>query len=105
MKRSLKYTAVIIGLLIIILLIYLFRPTASYPIKTSINEPTVNIVLIGAGIMSATLATYLAELQPDWQIRMYERLDSIAGDTSNGWNNAGTGHSGFMEMNISTPLA
>ncbi len=49
--------------------------------------------------MSATLATYLAELQSDWQIRMYERLDRIAGDTSNGWNNAGTGHSGFMEMN------
>ncbi|WP_052044898.1 malate dehydrogenase (quinone) [Candidatus Arsenophonus nilaparvatae] len=99
MKRSLKYTAGIIGLLVIIFLIYLFRPTASNTINTSTNEPTVNIVLIGAGIMSATLATYLAELQPDWQIRLYERLDRIAGDTSDGWNNAGTGHSGFMEMN------
>ncbi len=65
MKRSLKYTAGIIGLLVIIFLIYLFRPTASNTINTSTNEPTVNIVLIGAGIMSATLATYLAELQPD----------------------------------------
>lgn len=68
-------------------------------INTSTNEPTVNIVLICAGIMSATLATYLAELRPDWQIRMYELLYRIAGDTSDGWNNASTGHSGFMEMN------
>ncbi len=49
--------------------------------------------------MSATLGTYLNELQPDWNIRMYERLDAVAQESSNGFNNAGTGHSGFMEMN------
>lgn len=49
--------------------------------------------------MSATLGTYLQELQPDWSITMVERLDKVAEESSNGWNNAGTGHSAFMELN------
>ena len=85
--------------LIIIAIAFLFRPVASKAIKTTSNEPTVDVVLIGGGIMSATLGTYLNELQPDWNIRMYERLDAVAQESSNGFNNAGTGHSGFMEMN------
>ncbi|KAK0362726.1 hypothetical protein LTR94_018258 [Friedmanniomyces endolithicus] len=52
--------------------------------------------------MSATLGTYLSELEPNWQIRMYERLDNVAQESSNGFNNAGTGHSGFMEMNYTS---
>lgn len=49
--------------------------------------------------MSATLGTYLNELEPDWKIQMFERLEHVAEESSKGLNNAGTGHSGFMEMN------
>lgn len=59
----------------------------------------VDITLIGGGTMSVTLATWLNELEPDWDIRLYERRDSIAQESSDGWNNAGTGHSAFCEMN------
>lgn len=62
------------------------------------DEP-VDVVLIGGGTMSATLGTYLQELEPDWQIHLYERLDQVAEESSNAWNNAGTGHSAFCEMN------
>ncbi|MCU4580925.1 malate dehydrogenase (quinone) [Acinetobacter gyllenbergii] len=99
MKKFWKYLLVLLVVLIIIAIAFLFRPVASKAIKTTNNEPTVDVVLIGGGIMSATLGTYLNELQPDWNIRMYERLDAVAQESSNGFNNAGTGHSGFMEMN------
>jgi malate dehydrogenase (quinone) len=62
------------------------------------DEP-VDVVLIGGGIMSATLGTYLQELEPEWSIHLYERLDQVAEESSNAWNNAGTGHSAFCEMN------
>jgi malate dehydrogenase (quinone) len=50
-------------------------------------------------IMSATLGTYLQELEPNWSITMVERLDALAEESSNGWNNAGTGHAALMELN------
>lgn len=59
----------------------------------------VDVVLVGGGIMSATLGALLARLQPDWSIVVYERLDELAGESSNPWNNAGTGHSGLCELN------
>lgn len=62
-----------------------------------------DIVLIGAGIMSATLGTLLQELDPTLRIRIYERLDRAAAESSDAWNNAGTGHSGFCELNY-TPM-
>jgi malate dehydrogenase (quinone) len=58
-----------------------------------------DIVLIGAGIMSATLGALLKELQPELTIEIFERLDVIAGESSDAWNNAGTGHSAFCELN------
>lgn len=58
-----------------------------------------DVVLIGAGIMSATLGIILKELQPDLTIDIYERLDSAAAESSDAWNNAGTGHSAFCELN------
>ncbi|GAB3989912.1 malate:quinone oxidoreductase [Spirosoma daeguense] len=58
-----------------------------------------DVVLIGAGIMSATLGVLLKELQPDITIDIYERLDSAAAESSDAWNNAGTGHSAFCELN------
>lgn len=102
MKNFLKYLAVFIVLLLLAVLIFLFRSTASKKIQTSNDEPVVDAVLVGGGIMSATLGTYLTELEPNWKIRMYERLDQVAQESSNGFNNAGTGHSGFMEMNYTS---
>lgn len=61
--------------------------------------PVIDIVLIGAGIMSTTLGTFLSILEPNWKIHMYERLEKPAQESSNGWNNAGTGHSAFCELN------
>ena len=49
--------------------------------------------------MSASLGTWLQELQPDWKQVMVEKLDKVALESSNGWNNAGTGHSANMELN------
>jgi malate dehydrogenase (quinone) len=58
-----------------------------------------DVVLIGAGIMSATLAAMLKELDPDLSIMVLERLDVLAGESSDAWNNAGTGHSALCELN------
>ena len=58
-----------------------------------------DFLLIGGGIMSASLGTWLQELQPDWKQVMVEKLDGVALESSNGWNNAGTGHSANMELN------
>lgn len=49
--------------------------------------------------MSATLGALLTELQPDWTITVYERLSDVARESSNPWNNAGTGHSALCELN------
>merc|ERR1719230_1641073 len=59
----------------------------------------VDVVLIGAGVMSATVGLMLKELQPNWKIICFERLHAPAEESSNGFNNAGTGHAGFMEPN------
>jgi malate:quinone-oxidoreductase len=49
--------------------------------------------------MSATLATMIQRVQPSWSIRIYERLGSVAQESSNAWNNAGTGHAALCELN------
>lgn len=61
-------------------------------------EP-VDVVLIGGGIMSATLGSLLSRLEPSWKIVILERLGDIAQESSNPWNNAGTGHSALCELN------
>lgn len=58
-----------------------------------------DVVLVGAGIMSATLAALLKELDPNLSIIVLERLDVLAGESSDAWNNAGTGHSALCELN------
>ena len=60
-------------------------------------------VLVGAGIMSATLAVLLKELQPDLEIVLLEGRDGPAQESSNGWNNAGTGHAALCELNYTSP--
>lgn len=62
-----------------------------------------NFTLIGAGIMSATLGVLLKQLAPEAQLTIYERLDQVGAESSDAWNNAGTGHSAFCELNY-TPL-
>jgi malate dehydrogenase (quinone) len=57
-----------------------------------------DVVLIGAGIMGATLAVILKELNPKLTIEMYEVLGSAAQESSNAWNNAGTGHAALCEL-------
>ncbi|WJM84904.1 malate dehydrogenase (quinone) [Dickeya chrysanthemi] len=74
------------------------------PVMAQENN-TVDVVLIGGGVMSATLGTYLQALEPNWTISMVERLDNVAQESSNGWNNAGTGHSAFMELNYTPEKA
>lgn len=49
--------------------------------------------------MSATLGTFLQQLQPDWKIAVFERLGEVAQESSNAWNNAGTGHAALCELN------
>ncbi len=63
-----------------------------------------DVVLIGAGIMSATLGVLLKELLPDLTIEIFERLEKAGCESSDAWNNAGTGHSAFCELNY-TPQA
>ncbi|MEO7312036.1 MAG: malate:quinone oxidoreductase [Chitinophagaceae bacterium] len=69
----------------------------------NIKDPSLSegpdVVLIGAGIMSATLGIMLKQLQPGISIEILERLEMIAGESSDAWNNAGTGHSALCELN------
>ena len=58
-----------------------------------------DVVLVGAGIMSATLGALLRLLEPEWSITLVERLDAAAAESSDPWNNAGTGHSALCELN------
>lgn len=64
-----------------------------------------DVVLIGAGIMSATLGVMLKELDPKLKIHVLERLTEIAGESSDAWNNAGTGHAGLCELNYTPERA
>ena len=69
------------------------------------TENVVDVALIGGGVMSATLGTLLSELEPTWSIRLFERLSESALESSNPWNNAGTGHSALCELNYTPEKA
>lgn len=69
------------------------------------SDKTVDVVLIGAGIMSATLGVMLKELEPGITVEVFERLDVAAAESSDAWNNAGTGHSAFCELNYTPQKA
>ncbi|MCK5028908.1 MAG: malate dehydrogenase (quinone) [Bacteroidales bacterium] len=58
-----------------------------------------DITIIGAGIMGATLGVMMKKLMPEAKITIYEKLDKVAAESSDSWNNAGTGHSAFCELN------
>jgi len=63
------------------------------------SRKTYDVVLIGGGIMSATIGALLSRLEPSWSIKVIERLDELALESSNPWNNAGTGHAAHCELN------
>ena len=59
----------------------------------------VDVLLVGAGVMSATLGKLLAQLDPSLKLLMVERQAKVANESSHGLNNAGTGHAGYCELN------
>jgi len=58
-----------------------------------------DVVLVGGGIMSATLAALLGIVAPDWTVEVFESGAAVAEESSGPWNNAGTGHSALCELN------
>jgi len=66
------------------------------------RQTRTDVILIGAGIMSATLGALLKELAPDWKITVFEKLSKPGEESSNEWNNAGTGHAALCELNYTT---
>jgi malate dehydrogenase (quinone) len=66
------------------------------------SETKTDVILIGAGIMSATLGTILKKLVPEWEIKVFEKLEQAGEESSNEWNNAGTGHAALCELNYTT---
>ncbi|MGD7007279.1 malate:quinone oxidoreductase [Metabacillus sp. 84] len=61
-----------------------------------------DVILIGAGVMSATLGSLLKELAPEWDIKVFEKLGKAGEESSNEWNNAGTGHAALCELNYTS---
>lgn len=69
------------------------------------NKKSKNVILIGAGIMSATFGSFLKNMEPDWDIKLFERLPQPAMESSHGQNNAGTGHAALCELNYTVEQA
>lgn len=65
------------------------------------KQKKVDVVLVGAGVMSATLGTLIKELEPEWNIVIVEKLGAAGMESTDPWNNAGTGHSALCELNYS----
>ncbi|MDQ8190655.1 malate:quinone oxidoreductase [Roseibacillus persicicus] len=61
-----------------------------------------DVVLIGGGVMSATLGVLLHQLDPTLKIQIVEALAEVAKESSNPWNNAGTGHAALCELNYTS---
>ncbi|RYX84829.1 malate dehydrogenase (quinone) [bacterium] len=69
------------------------------------TDSSPDVLLIGAGIMSVTLAVLLKELQSETTIELVERLEIPASESTEAWNNAGTGHAAFCELNYTPEKA
>lgn len=69
------------------------------------SDYVADVLLVGGGVMSATLGTMLMHLDPSLKIVMVEQLDQVAQESSDGWNNAGTGHAGYCELNYTPQSA
>lgn len=67
-------------------------------------DTKVDVLLVGSGVMSATLASLLSELDSSLSMMMVERLPMIAAESTDAWNNAGTGHAGYCELNYTRKM-
>ena len=83
--------------------IYALSKPLMSPIKP-VNPIKTDVLLVGGGIMSATLGTLLHQLDPSLRITLVEQLKDVALESSDALNNAGTGHAGYCELNY-TPQA
>ncbi|WP_262489656.1 malate dehydrogenase (quinone) [Gillisia sp. Hel_I_29] len=75
------------------------RKTTIYMSTQKLTEEKYDLICIGGGIMSATLSLMLKLIDPEARIIIFERLSEVAEESSDTWNNAGTGHSAFCELN------
>jgi malate dehydrogenase (quinone) len=69
------------------------------------SQKKVDVLLVGAGVMSATLGALLSQLDPSLRIVMVERLSKVAQESTHSLNNAGTGHAGYCELNYTPEQA
>ena len=69
------------------------------------QDSMIDVAIVGGGIVSATLATMLGELQEDMRIQVFERLGDVAEESSKAMNNAGTGHAANCELNYTPEKA
>src|SRR5215218_4934182 len=74
-------------------------PSARRQILSTGGSSNPDVVLVGGGIMSATLAALLGIVAPDWTVEVFESGTAVAEESSGPWNNAGTGHSALCELN------
>ncbi len=82
----------------------LMKPIEPVKLVKTVKPLETDVLLVGGGIMSATLGTLLQQLDPSLHITMVEQLDDVALESSDALNNAGTGHAGYCELNY-TPQA
>ncbi|QUX97434.1 malate dehydrogenase (quinone) [Marinomonas sp. CT5] len=73
--------------------------------RNHMTSNSVDVLLVGGGAMSTTLGVLLKQLDPDMTMLMVERLDNIAKESTDGWNNAGTGHAAYCELNYTSENA
>ncbi len=72
--------------------------------KNILNENNgYDAILVGAGIMSGTLALLITEILPSIKILIIEKLNKSGSESTGAFNNAGTGHAANCELNY-TPL-
>jgi malate dehydrogenase (quinone) len=67
--------------------------------KSVVNHMDYDLVLIGGGVMSLSVAVMLQRIDPNIKMCLLERMNEVAQESSNAWNNAGTGHSAYCELN------
>ncbi|MDX1817756.1 MAG: malate dehydrogenase (quinone) [Marinobacter sp.] len=64
-----------------------------------------DILLIGGGVMSVTLASLISQLDGSRSITLVEQAGQLGDESSEAWNNAGTGHAGYCELNYTPQQA
>lgn len=63
------------------------------------TDQVFDVVLVGGGIVSATLASLIQRAEPSWTVKIFERLDQVTAEATDGWHNSGTGHAALCELN------